>query len=109
MRKERIPLKNFAYDIEMLELKRKKLHKVAQGETLALLAETYRLPIRDIVLENGLTEEIWVGQVLVLPNRKGNLYTAQAGDSKTLLCGSKENYECLNGERLYPTQKVWIK
>lgn len=93
----------------MLELRRKKLHKVSDGETLESIAETYRLPVRDIAVENGLAQSIWVGQVLVLPERKGNLYTVQAGDSKPLLCGSKESYERLNGKILYPTQKVWIK
>ena len=86
----------------------KKLHKVASGETLEKIAKTYRLPVRAIVKENGLKSEVWTGQVLILPLSQGDLYTAQAGDSKALLCGSKENYEKKNGKILYPTLKIWL-
>ena len=92
----------------MLKIEYKKLHKVSNGETLEKIALVYRLPVRDIVKENRLSGEVWVGQVLVLPDRQGDLYTVQAGDSKSLLCGSKENYEKKNGKSLYPGLKVWL-
>ncbi len=92
----------------MLKLEYKKLHKVVSGETLEKIAKTYNLPVRAIVKENGLKREVWTGQVLILPFSQGDLYTAQAGDSKDLLCGSKENYEKKNGKILYPTLKVWL-
>ena len=92
----------------MLKLEEKKLHKVCNGETLEKIAETYRLPLRAIVRANGLTSEIQAGQILVLPARIGDVYTAQAGDGKSLLCGSKENYESKNGKILYPGLKVWL-
>jgi LysM repeat protein len=92
----------------MLKQEYKKLHKVIESETLEKIAQNYRIPIRAIVRENNLKREVWAGQVLVLPAFQGNLYTAQAGDSKELLCGSKENYEKKNGKLLYPTLKVWL-
>ncbi len=87
---------------------KKKFHKVAEGETLNKIAETYRLPVREIVQANGLVRETQAGEILFLPERKGDLYTAQAGDNKALLCGSKENYEEKNGKLLYPGLKVWL-
>ena len=92
----------------MLELEKKKLHKVSTGETIEKIAKTYRIPVRSLLLENGLNEEVWVGQVLVLPQRQGDLYTVQAGDSKELICGSIESYEAKNGKIIYPTLKVWL-
>ncbi|MBE5753620.1 MAG: LysM peptidoglycan-binding domain-containing protein [Clostridiales bacterium] len=92
----------------MLKLEYKKLHKVTSGETVEKIAKTYRLPVRAIVKENDLKSEVWSGQVLILPSPQGDLYTVQAGDSKALLCGSKENYEKKNGKILYPTLKVWL-
>ena len=92
----------------MLELENKKFHKVSYGETLEKISSVYCLPVREIVKENSLTGEVWTGQVLVLPEPKGNLYVAQAGESKRLLCGSEENYEKKNGKVLYPGLKVWL-
>ena len=101
-------MKILSYIKEMLKLEYKKLHKVVEGETLEKISQNYRIPVRAIVGENELKKEVWAGQVLVLPPVQGNLYTAQAGDSKSLLCGSKENYEQKNGKLLYPTLKVWL-
>ncbi len=93
----------------MLKLREKKLHRVLAGQTLEQIALTYRLPVRLLVKENRLTCEAYEGQILVLPERKGDLYTVQAGDGKKLLCGSEENYERKNGTKiLYPEMKVWI-
>ena len=93
----------------MLKLREKKLHRVAAGQTLEKIAEIYKIPVRLLVKENGLTKEVYSGQILILPERTGNLYTVQAGDGKKLLCGSEENYEKRNGSKiLYPELKVWI-
>ena len=53
-----------------------------------------------IVRENGLEEEIYEGQVLSLPPRR-NGYTVCQGDTKSLLCGSAENYEKINGTDIF--------
>jgi hypothetical protein len=99
----------FAYDIVMLKLERKKFHKVTVGQTLEEISEVYKIPARLLVKANGLKDEPYAGQILYLPPTDGNFYTAQAGDTKALLCGSSENYEKKNGTRLlYPGMKVWI-
>ena len=92
----------------MLKLRDKQLHRVGKGQTLESIAAAYRLPPRAIVLENSLTGEVCEGQILYLPKRLGNLYTAKAGESRELLCGSKENYEKKNGKALYPGLKIWL-
>ena len=93
----------------MLKVKRKKFHKVKSGQTVAQISEFYKIPARLLVKENGLSAEPFEGQILYLPPTQGNYYTAQAGDSKDLLCGSKENYQRKNGtDILYPEMKVWI-
>ena len=97
-----------AYDKVMLKLEVKQFHTVRAGQTLRLIAQTYKIPERALARENGLTEEPSVGTVLKLPAPKGDYYTVQAGDNRTLLCGSKENYEKKNGGVLYPQMKVWL-
>ena len=93
----------------MLKLKRKKFHRVVFGQTLEQIASVYKIPVRVLVKENSLLSEPHEGQILYLPPANGNLYTAQAGDGKSLLCGSKEAYEQKNGTKiLYPEMKVWI-
>jgi hypothetical protein len=93
----------------MLKLEYKKFHIVKAGQTLRSIAKTYQIPERLLVKMNGLTEEPTVGSVLRLPGCKGDYYTAQAGDSPSLLCGSVENFETKNGGRiLYPEMKVWL-
>ncbi len=57
---------------------------------------------------NGLQGEIFEGQLVFLP-KSGNLYTVRAGDTKALLCGSKEKYEEKNGTDIfYPGMKVLL-
>ena len=93
----------------MLKLEEKKLHTVKAGQTLRSIARAYQIPESVVVLENGLTGEPYAGQVLILPKKRGDYYTAQAGDTYKLLCGSKENYKQKNGtEILYPQMKVWL-
>ena len=93
----------------MLKLEEKKLHTIRAGQTLYSIAMAYQIPVSALLKENGLTAAPRVGQVLILPKRQGDYYTAQAGDTPTLLCGSKENYKQKNGtEILYPQMKVWL-
>ncbi|MBR2341724.1 MAG: LysM peptidoglycan-binding domain-containing protein [Clostridia bacterium] len=93
----------------MLKLEEKKLHTVRAGQTLYSIARAYQIPETAIIFENSLCADLHVGQVLILPQKRGNYYTAQAGDGPALLCGSKENYKKKNGtELLYPQMKVWL-
>lgn len=93
----------------MIKLEEKKLHTVRVGQTLRSIARVYQIPESVLVSENGLNAEPYVGQVLILPKKRGDYYTAQAGDDCKLLCGSKENYKKKNGtEILYPQMKVWL-
>lgn len=93
----------------MLTLKRPQFYKVKAGQTLQEIADNFHLPATLIIQENALTQPPQAGEILYLPNAKGNLYTAQAGDSKRLLCGSDENYKIRNGtDILYPTMRVFL-
>ena len=59
-----------------------------------------------LVAENDLTEDVYEGQLLLVPPTR-NLYTVQAGDSKALLCGSEKAYEQWNGTKVfYPGMRV---
>ena len=93
----------------MLTLHRSQFYKVKTGQTLREIAEAFSIPQLLIVQENKITRPLQAGEILCLPNTQGNLYTAQAGDSKRLLCGSDENYTNRNGaDVLYPTMRVFL-
>ena len=93
----------------MLKLEEKKLHIVKDGQPLRSIAYAYKIPETVLLSENGLNAEPRAGQVLILPKPRGDYYTAQAGDTYKLLCGSKGNYKQKNGtEILYPQMKVWL-
>ena len=93
----------------MLQLITPKYHIVRKGQTLTDLAAAYCLPESLLVKENELTEELFEGQILRIPNVRGNLYVVKAGEGKTLLCGSAENFYRRNGTHtLYPTQRVLL-
>ena len=84
-------------------------YRVKHGQTLAAVAAYFGVPCTLIVKENGLKQAPFEGQILKIPKARGHLYTAQAGDGKTLLCGSEENYKNRNGTTLlYPGLKVFL-
>jgi len=90
-----------------LFLKESGLYRVKRGQTLKDLSRVFCCPERLIVLQNGLTQELWEGQVVSIPHCEGNLYTVCGGESKTLLCGSPEAFRQKNGtDCLYPMQIV---
>lgn len=83
------------------------LYRVKRGQTLSDIARTFSIPPKILAAENGLTEEVREGQVLALPKCGRNLYVVRGGESKSLLCGSKENYESRNATKcFYPTQII---
>ena len=85
----------------MLKLISSKYYRVKQGQTLHEIAIAFSVAERLIAKENGLTEEPFVGQILKIPDKKGNRYIVQAGDTKQLLCGSEENYRAKNGTDVF--------
>ncbi len=93
----------------MLFIKIPVYYKVKAGQTLRSVAEAFSVPETRVVYDNSLTGEVHEGQLLRLPQEKGNLYTVRAGDTKELLCGSRENYKRKNGtDAFYPGMKIWI-
>ncbi len=93
----------------MLKLCKPKYYIVKEGQTLAEIAEAFCLPVTLLIFQNGLKEEPRAGEVLRIPSENGNLYVAKAGEGKTLLSGSEENYEKRNGTSvLYPGLKVFL-
>ena len=93
----------------MLEKRSAKFHRVEKGQTLADIAAYYSTSVYLLVKENGLKCPIFVGQVLIVPKERGNLYVVKEGDTKTLLCGSAEHYEKLNGKSFYIGMRVLLQ
>ena len=92
---------------EMLQTCIPKLYKVKFGQTIKEIEYAFSTTPALLIYENQLTQEVYDGQILKIPCLGGNLYTAQAGEGKTLLCGSEENFERKNGTNiLYPGMKV---
>ncbi len=87
----------------MLKREIPKFYKVKKGQTLKEIADAFCVSPRLLVKENCLKKEVWEGQILQIPEEVGNVYTAKAGDTPTLLCGSEENFRRKNGtDQLYP-------
>ena len=92
---------------DMLKMKNVKYYKVQAGQTLREIADAFCVAERTLAKENGLTGEPPVGCVLAIPNERGNVYIARAGDTPALLCGSEENFVRKNGTKvLYPGMRV---
>ena len=90
----------------MLKLKEQKWYKVKRGQTLQSIAKGLNTTAYALVAENSLTEEVYEGQLLRVPETRP-LYTVQAGDDKALLCGSEKAYEKRNGTKVfYPGMRV---
>ena len=95
--------------IEKLSKRNVAFYKVKRGQTLAEIAAYFNLPTPLLVKENALKTSPRQGEILKIPHVKGNLYTAQAGEGKTLLCGDEKNYAQRNGTQiLYPGLKVLL-
>ena len=92
-----------------LSLVRTGLYRVKRGQTLCCVAHAFGLPPRVLAAENGLSEELFEGQLLKIPAAAGNLYIVRGGESRRLLCGSEENVERRNKTALlYIGQSVLI-
>ena len=84
-------------------------YRVKSGQTLLCIARAFSVPPCLLARENGLSAEPRVGQILKIPQGCGNEYRVKGGESRTLLCGSPENFLARNGTHaLYPTQHVFL-
>jgi hypothetical protein len=92
-----------------LSLLKPQLYRVKKGQTICSVAAAFGLPPRFLAKENGLSAELWEGQVIFIPPAERNLYTVRGGESKSLLCGSAEIFAQRNGTRcFYPAQTVFL-
>ena len=92
-----------------LKLETPEFYRVKSGQTLIDVARAFRVPVCLLARENGLFEEPCAGQILRIPACGGNEYRVKGGESRTLLCGSPENFSARNGTTaLYPTQRVFL-
>ena len=85
----------------MLKTVNVKYYKVKKGQTLGDIAKYFSISERLLAKHNYLSAPPFVGQILVIPDEKGNEYVVQAGDTKTLLCGSEENFYKKNGTDVF--------
>ena len=82
-------------------------YRVKRGQNLLSIAEAFFVPPRFLAVYNDLDDEPQAGRILKIPKQSGNLYVVKGGESKTLLCGSPENFEEKNKTTLlYPGQVV---
>ncbi|MBR2375422.1 MAG: LysM peptidoglycan-binding domain-containing protein [Clostridia bacterium] len=94
----------------MLKLETVQFYKTKQGQTLREIADAFSVSERLLAQENGLRNEPFAGQILRIPNARGNAYTVQVGDTKELLAGSPENYRAMNGtDVFYLGMRIRIK
>lgn len=71
------------------------------------IAAAFCVAERLLVKENGLKAEPFEGQILYIPNQRGNVFTASEGQTKSLLCGDDNRFEVRNGTSLlYPGMRV---
>ena len=91
----------------MLKLEIPQFYKVQAGQSVREIALAFSVSEYLLIKENRLVKEVEKGQILVIPKTRGNSYTVKAGDTKTLLCGSEENYQKRNGTSVfYPGMRV---
>ena len=85
----------------MVKTEWKKRSRVKRGQTLQEIAVHFCVSAFLLAKVNALYEEVVEGQILDIPNERGNAYTVREGDTKTLLCGSEEGYERKNGTGVF--------
>ena len=95
-----------AWRVKLL-LKESEFYRVKRGQTLKDIAAVFHCPERLLAACNSLTEEVFEGEILLIPEIEGNLYTVRGGESKALLSGSEERFFEKNQTHcLYPMQKI---
>lgn len=81
----------------MLRVEKRKFYRVQAGQTLKDIACFFGVSEFLLAKCNHLNAPPFAGQILFIPNERGNAYVVKAGDSKALLCGSEENFQRKNG------------
>ncbi len=58
-------------------------YKIKEGDSLISIADSFGLSVQTIVSVNQIksTMDIWIGSVLLIPDRDGTLYTVKEGDT----------------------------
>ena len=91
----------------MLKIRIPKYYQVKSGQNIKDVSWAFGVAVGALIRENGLTQELYEGQLLCIPDLLGDRYIVQPTDTKTLLCGSAENYEKKNGTQVfYPEMMV---
>ena len=90
-----------AYTYYMLKTEKCKYYKVKTGQTLRGIAEYFSVSEYLLAKENDLHAPIFAGQILCIPSETGNASIVREGDTKSLLCGSEENYLRKNGTDVF--------
>ena len=85
----------------MLKLRFCKYYQVKSGQTLAEVAKNFSISPYILAQENGLTEELYEGQILLIPTQSGNSYVVKERDTKALLCGGEKGYKEKNGTDVF--------
>ena len=85
----------------MLKIHIPKFYQVKEGQTLRKIAEAFSVAEGKLIADNCLYAPIFAGQILRIPQERGDAYIVQAGDTKELLCGSAENYFRKNGTHIF--------
>ena len=85
----------------MIKSERTKVYRVKRGQTLAEIADNFCVSPFLLAKINALYGEVEEGQILQIPNERGNRYVVRVGDTKTLLCGSESVYEKKNGTSVF--------
>ena len=94
-------------------------HRVEEGETLQSIAESYGVGEETIISVNAIKNIALVkaGMVLRIPDRNGQLYTVQAGDSLSIITNrfnptlgwkTLQELNGLTSEIIHPGQKLFI-
>lgn len=85
----------------MLKTERVQFYKVQAGQSLEEIAAYFSLSPYLLARVNGITSPLKPGKILKIPSEYGNAYFVCEGDTKTLLCGSEENYFRRNGTGVF--------
>jgi len=94
-------------------------HEVGEDESLESISEAYEVSRETILSVNAIKNlsSIKAGVVLRIPNRDGQLYTVQSGDSLSIITNrfnptlgwkTLQELNGLKSEVIYPGQKIFI-
>ena len=85
----------------MLKTLQRQWHKVREGQSVRQIAKYYSVAERLLVKTNRLTGEPYAGQMLEIPEERGNVYEVKEGDAKAFLFGGEEEFRARNGTDVF--------